>query len=199
MTQPAPEQIYPQITDDRYDLRLKLRLAQAHLKIAETGVIEHALAAIAELAMGKKLDGRPIAVHPRTKVQAARTLLASAASLTPKDPLVAITQTTVQVGVDRDAYKRALANPQTRKAANTLLQELHELQGKKLGAGAIQVLVMVTFSQSCCASNKVRRFRHSAWREQTGKAALVRPNIPHQESWLTGVLNLPVTTMMGTE
>lgn len=118
------EVLIPTTDDDRYDLRLKLRVARAHLKLADAGKVEKVLEAVYLIAMGKAANGRRLNVEPRTRVQAARTLLSSTAALIPRDPLVAVTQNNVTVGVDREAYRRALANPATRRAATVMLREL---------------------------------------------------------------------------
>ncbi|MDA1195679.1 MAG: hypothetical protein O2894_10910 [Planctomycetota bacterium] len=75
----------PQPSDTRYDLRIKQRLAQAHARLGEAGTYEHALAALAELAMGKKLTGEPLLnVHARTRVQAAAAFFRVAGMVMPK-------------------------------------------------------------------------------------------------------------------
>jgi peptide subunit release factor 1 (eRF1) len=75
----------PQPDDTRYELRVKARIAQAHAQLAEAGVYDHALAALAELAMGKTLKGERIAnVHARTRVQAAAAFFRIAGMVVPK-------------------------------------------------------------------------------------------------------------------
>lgn len=63
--------IRPEPEDDRYDVRLKARLAKDCLKLSEAGMFEHAMAALWEIGMGKTMDGKPIDdAHPRTRASA---------------------------------------------------------------------------------------------------------------------------------
>lgn len=79
------EAVRPTPEDGRYELRLKRRVAQAYCALADGGVVDHALAALAEIAMGKTLKGEPLEnLERRTQVQAAAAFFRHAASLYPK-------------------------------------------------------------------------------------------------------------------
>ncbi len=63
--------VRPEVDDDRYDIRLKRRLAQDCVKMADAGMHEHALVALWEIGMSRKVDGTALpAVEERTRVQA---------------------------------------------------------------------------------------------------------------------------------
>lgn len=61
--------------NERREARLRLRLATAHLKVAEKGAIEAAVVELVRIMSGTGKDGKPIHVAARTRARAADALL----------------------------------------------------------------------------------------------------------------------------
>lgn len=61
--------------NERREARLRLRLATAHLKVADKGAIEAAVVELVRIMSGTGKDGKPIQVSARTRARAADALL----------------------------------------------------------------------------------------------------------------------------
>lgn len=101
----------PYVHSDRTQHRLRVRLARAHLKAADRGAFDAAIATLLRVAMGVDRDGKPIDVSPRTQAVAAAALLRAGLDLA-KDPSFAVVHVeggTVQVNIGPrdDAERRA--------------------------------------------------------------------------------------------
>ena len=64
--------------NERREARLRLRLAKAHLKVADKGALEAAVIELVRIMQGTGKDGRPIHVSARTRARAAHAILQSA-------------------------------------------------------------------------------------------------------------------------
>ena len=120
----ALPKLRPEPEDDRYDLRLKRRLAQDCVKMADAGMYEHALVALWEMGMARKVDGTAItAIEPRTKVQALAAFTRSMHLIAPSDSAQTVNvdarqQVALQIP---DAW---LKDPRLRDAALTLTERV---------------------------------------------------------------------------
>lgn len=90
----------PEAEDDRYDARLKVRLSRDCLKISEAGMFEHALVALWELGMGKKVDGTPIEIEERTRATALASFTRACTSLVEKGTTIHDNRTQILTAID---------------------------------------------------------------------------------------------------
>jgi hypothetical protein len=92
-------------TEDK-TARLQVRLAEAHLRLADANVYDAVLAEMAQIVLAKNPDGSARKVAWRTRVRAATVLLRSAseaAKSAEKGPSVAVqVNNQVRVTIDRD-------------------------------------------------------------------------------------------------
>ena len=99
--------IRPEPNDDRYDLRLKVRLARDCLKVADAGMYEHALAALFELGMGRTMPtvehpkGQEIpGIEPRTRATALASFTRSVTALVERGTTINDNRTQILTAID---------------------------------------------------------------------------------------------------
>jgi hypothetical protein len=98
--------IHPEAEDDRGTLRLKVRLARDCLKIADAGMFEHALAALFELGMGRKMPtvehpkGQAIDIAPRSRATALAAFTRSVTALVEKGTVINDNRTQILTAID---------------------------------------------------------------------------------------------------
>lgn len=72
---PTIDDIYFHGGQERLEAKLRLFVLRRHIKEAEAGVLDHVIHELGMMALGKKADGSPLEIEPRTRQQAMATYL----------------------------------------------------------------------------------------------------------------------------
>lgn len=109
------------------EARLRIRLLEGHLKVADAALYDHVIWELAMLGLGRDKDGNPIeGMKPRTRVQALRAALSAAVQVLP-DPHAHVEvdarTLALNVTVDRDLLARLTGSRESRAQALQALAE----------------------------------------------------------------------------